>query len=397
MASSSSSRRPEVAGSAIAPAALPLVAPHHRLYLLILLVPLALFTFASVFLSTHTYNVFLSALPNIDDIPSSAKPVASLFAQRTNVINRYFIKYAWAWTSLAWLAQVLTLRAQPDAPSSTSTAHKRSDSIKGKARMEDGQADGITTTEPSVPVKTPADQAATIASPLSKSILRYAIATACWFAFTSWLFGPPLMERIFTSSGGICLPQHPPTTHSTSNPSGPASSAGFKMPEMPIDPDFCRAGRKGVSREDRPELFRTAHTLVVDGLESGRLRGVWRGGHDVSGHTFILILSSLFLLEELSPYLAQYLLAILPSNISSSLPLNTLFPRGTIRSSRNPYREESATAQRNSLAVTTSVLALVTLWVFSIVNTSLFFHTPQEKISGALIALAAWLVLPKGN
>lgn len=50
-----------------------------------------------------------------------------------------------------------------------------------------------------------------------------------------------------------------------------------------------------------------------------------------------------------------------------------------------------------SLAATWFILLLVSLWTFSLVNTALFFHTPSEKVSGALIALSSWFLLPKGG
>lgn len=114
-----------------------------------------------------------------------------------------------------------------------------------------------------------------------------------------------------------------------------------------------------------------------------------RGGHDVSGHTFILILSSLFLLEDLTPFLSQYFAAALPPPLSAKLA--DLIPR-SLRSTRNPYAGANGPA---CLAATSFALGLISLWIFCLVNTSLFFHTPLEKFSGAFIALACWKLLPK--
>lgn len=237
------------------------VAPYHVAYLSIVLLPVIIFTFLSIFSQSHAYNVYLAAAPGsaLEEYGrlNGLQPIKSFFAQKSNPINVYFIKYAWAWTTLAWLAQLWTLRS-PSAPDLKG---------KGKARDEDADEDEVT----------PADQEATIASPLAKSLLRYIISTICWIAFAMWLFGPSLMERILTSSGGVCLPHH--EMGGFSNPSGdatPAGSSGFRMPEMRIDEAFCRAGRKGISMEEKPELFKTAHRIVTDavgGAGGGRLRG----------------------------------------------------------------------------------------------------------------------------
>ncbi|PWN30130.1 hypothetical protein BDZ90DRAFT_229162 [Jaminaea rosea] len=212
-------------------------------------------------------------------------------------------------------------------------------------------------------------------------------------SFAVWLFGPPLMNRILTSSGGVCVPRSDQTLGGFSNPNdGPASApAPFRMPDKRIDDAFCHAGPRGISKEDRPELFRATHAVVADMTREGSLRGAWKGGHDVSGHTFILILSSLLLLEELTPYLAQYCSAVLPPSLSASIV--SWIPR-SLRATKDPYRGERAGA---SIAATSFVLALVGLWLFSLVNTSLFFHTPAEKFSGALIAVVSWVLLPKGG
>lgn len=263
----STSTRPGGAPSAAGQPSLLSLAPHHKVYLLVLVAPVAFFTLVSLVLQTHAYNVWLSEAPTYGaaaakEMAAKVKPTATIFAQRGNFINKYFIKYAWGWTTLAWLGLAFTLRA----PTPKNEANQRSvDAAKGKARDDS-------------PARTPEDQGATIASPLSKSLLRYLIATASWAIFALWLFGPSLMERIFTLSGGVCLPRQPEADalEGISNPSGPASSLGgaFRMPEGRIDEAFCRAGRRGISKEERPELFRTAHLIVTDGLENGRLSGV---------------------------------------------------------------------------------------------------------------------------
>lgn len=227
----------------------PFLAPHHVVYLALVLAPITLFTTLSIFSQSHAYNVYTTAAPgSLLEASGRAKnlqPPTSSFAQKSNIINVYFIKYAWLWTTIAWLAQLWTLRSPPPVD------------IKGKGKAKDDDE----------PDATPGDQDGTIASPLAKSLLRYIIATICWILFAMWLFGPSLMERILTSSGGVCLP------HESVARMGLSHEAAFQMPALEIDEAFCRAGRKGISVEERPELFKTAHRIVTDAVGGGRLRG----------------------------------------------------------------------------------------------------------------------------
>lgn len=83
-------------------------------------------------------------------------------------------------------------------------------------------------------------------------------------------------------------------------------------------------------------------------------------GYDISGHSFILTYSALFIMEETAPM--AYLKA---SNISS-------FPRLVL----------------NVLYV--ALNGLVLLWVFMFSCTSLYFHSPLDKLLGTLCGLLGW-------
>ncbi|CAO1620413.1 unnamed protein product [Jaminaea pallidilutea] len=368
-----------------------LFAPHHILYVGILVSLVTFFTIVSLIFQTHHYNVSLQQSFFQQDLSSvAAQPVGSIFASKSNPINRIFIKKAWLWTTMAHFAMLFTLRAPLSPEEKRQAGFVTSAAGSGVARKGNAGWSEASATSDS-PEAAPEDQDATIASPLAKSFLRWVVATSCWLTFAVWLFGPPLMHRILTSSGGICVPRSD-TLSGFSNPSGSASSAPkVSMPQSGIDDAFCYAGPRGISREERPDLFRAAHAVVTDSVAGGRLKGSWQGGHDASGHVFILMLSSLLLLEEATPYLSYYGQAVLPAALSARL--SPLLPR-SLRAKRDPYRGPRALP---SIAATTATLILVGLWVFSLVNTSLYFHTPAEKASGALFALVSWFVLPKGG
>ena len=109
---------------------------------------------------------------------------------------------------------------------------------------------------------------------------------------------------------------------------------------------------------------------------------MWKGGHDISGHTFIMVLSSLLLLEDIAPYLA---------NLASTSAIGRkLFPPAA---GRAQLKALNTTPGKVAIGAT---LALLALWSWMLLNTAIYFHTPQEKISGLLVAFLAWLLLPKG-
>ncbi|KAH8144962.1 uncharacterized protein LAJ45_10982 [Morchella importuna] len=83
-----------------------------------------------------------------------------------------------------------------------------------------------------------------------QALLRYALATLWWVAVTQWFFGAPIMDRTFTLTGGACR-------------------------AVMRDP--------GAVKEVLGEKVLAA-TSAACKLAGGR----WRGGHDLSGHTFLL-------------------------------------------------------------------------------------------------------------
>lgn len=163
------------------------------------------------------------------------------FAQRRNFLNQIFVKAGWAWFSLAFWLSVL-------------------------ARKPRG---------------------------LAKSVVNYVLGTSYWLLFTQWFRGPPLMDRIFTHTGGFC--EHNSTaTHLTSS--------------------ACR-----------------------------KAGGLWVGGHDPSGHVFILVHTSMLLWTELMP---------------------------------------SIRAKRHSLLELAAPCLLMALWATMLFTTALYFHSFTEKVSG---------------
>ncbi|KAH8828549.1 inositol phospholipid synthesis and fat-storage-inducing TM-domain-containing protein [Flagelloscypha sp. PMI_526] len=162
---------------------------------------------------------------------------------------------------------------------------------------------------------------------------KYLIETGTWLVFASWFFGPPLLERLIVASGGECfLPL----------PNGEILS---------VAPEHCYEHRQ-LSPQSHPDLFASTSSLVMPTGWGGKPR--LRKGHDVSGHIFLLTMSILFLWDQVQPLVR--------------VPKKTL-------------------VQWVALSVN---LALMSLWLFASYTTSVYFHTPLEKLTGFLFGIAGY-------
>ncbi|KAJ2592256.1 hypothetical protein EV177_008755 [Coemansia sp. RSA 1804] len=160
--------------------------------------------------------------------------------------------------------------------------------------------------------------ASTRSRPAAASALhavRYALATLYWVAAVRWFFGPPLLDRLFVATGGEC-----------SLASTPAPLASQSA---------CRSAG-----------------------------GLWAGGHDVSGHCFLLLHSALFLAEEV----------LVPLRAPPTAPLS-----------------RSAAIVRYAIAA--AAAALVCVWGFLLFFTAKYFHGASEVLSGSLAGVAFWAPL----
>ena len=88
--------------------------------------------------------------------------------------------------------------------------------------------------------------------------------TLWWIAVARWFFGPALMERSFRLTGGAC--------------------------------------ELASSEIDRHRRIGSVEQLTEAACK--QIGGTWRGGHDISGHVFLLVLSSAALILEARPFLA---------------------------------------------------------------------------------------------
>lgn len=204
------------------------------------------------------------------------------FANKSNFLNVYFIKKAWAWTSAVFLFSWFT------SPLTTRTAQR---------------------------------------------MWKWVAETVIWLIFTGWFFGPALFERVILASGGECvlaLPNGDPIT-------------------IPVE--YCLS-RIHLSPTSHPSLFISTSTIPPQNWSAmPRLRK----GHDISGHIFLLTMSTLFLADQL-----QYSLRF---------------------------------TKRGGLHTVAMIanLALIGVWLFATYTTCVYFHSPLEKASGFCVYLVPFV------
>jgi len=221
----------------------------------------------------HTYldtsNPLLAHLPH---------PLGHIhyFAHKSNFLNVYLIKTAWGWTSAAFFFLWST------SPPSTRTGRR---------------------------------------------IAKWVMATGVWLVFTSWFFGPALLERVVIASGGECLLSLPSGDH------------------VLVPSEFCLS-KSFLSPNSHPELFQTSSLQSFVPPIDWRAMPRLRKGHDVSGHIFLLTMSVLFLADQL---------------------------RYTLRAGQRSTWHTAAVVANT---------ALIGTWLFASWTTSLYYHAPLEKFSG---------------
>ncbi|KAF2476814.1 uncharacterized protein BDR25DRAFT_299988 [Lindgomyces ingoldianus] len=180
--------------------------------------------------------------------------------------------------------------------------------------------------------------------------LRYASITMWWVVVTQWFFGPPLIDRGFRFTGGQCETLRDPET------------------------------RAGMS--DTREYFTAAACKAVG--------GTWKGGHDISGHVFLLILGSGLLWFEILPALTR------AEGLRDGRRI--LLSDGKVAHVAVEKDEEADKEKPARKGVKTALGVAALMW-WMLLMTAAYFHTWFEKFTGLLVAFSGlWIVyfLPRG-
>ncbi|KAF5021472.1 hypothetical protein F66182_6493 [Fusarium sp. NRRL 66182] len=177
-----------------------------------------------------------------------------------------------------------------------------------------------------------------------RACLRWAIVTGTWFLVTQWCFGPALIDRGFRWTGGRC-----------------------ELARREIEFGDNSVGDK------------------VTAVACKAAGGKWKGGHDISGHVFLLTLGTAFLMQEVgwavlrwSGKLDEERCVVMNDGAlkSANVESDTSIGEGA---------EEPALGLGGKFAV--GVMGL-SLWM--LLMTAIYFHTWFEKFTGLLTAFTAF-------
>ncbi|KOS18996.1 FIT family protein scs3 [Escovopsis weberi] len=194
----------------------------------------------------------------------------------------------------------------------------------------------------------PAGRAAAATSPAvvlarrARAGLRWALTTTYWVFVTQWFFGPPLIDRSFRLTGGRC------------------------------------------------EMAAHAHTQGEFGVEMvtsvacKTAGGRWKGGHDISGHVFLLVLGTAFLMHEVGwPMLVR--------SRRRAEERCIVAPDGTVEKiGRGAPADGGPEDGREGVVLGVgekAAVAVICMNLWMLLMTAIYFHTWVEKFTGLLTAM----------
>ncbi|OAA64376.1 Fat storage-inducing transmembrane protein [Niveomyces insectorum RCEF 264] len=201
------------------------------------------------------------------------------------------------------------------------------------------------------------------------AVVRWALVTAWWIIVTQWCFGPPLIDRSFRLTGGGCE----------------------ALVEL-ADADTTRTGTTPA------HLAAKATAAACRGAG-----GQWRGGHDISGHVFLLVLGSAFLAQEAGRLAAaggwwpqrqaaaeeNRTVVVSGGRITTADAEANAQAKATMDATGAPDTSTATLPAHARLALRFAA-AVVALCLWMLLMTAIYFHTWSEKLTGLLVALAGF-------
>lgn len=266
---------------------------------------------------------------------------------------------------------------------------------------------------------------------LKKALYRYIVVTIWWYTFTQGIpFTnlPPLMDSVFLFTGGSCEfniideRQGIVNAHFQDN-----STRRVRSMKLLLD----KLGSLNMNQQDSvllttiSKIFKQQFNVTnVTGLNkfiankintiaimnsSQRCRthgGYWYGGHDPSGHTFLLSLMITYLTNELLlskikmniSYIVHDLLTVLDNGALWNLLQennNSIFYNVIIKPPLHFYHSLLKITRRTILHHPIRIIiAMILLCLFILLQTTLTeFHTTNELLSGLIASLLIMIPL----
>lgn len=234
--------------------------------------------------------------------------VNNYYNDKRNLFNQIFVKKGWGWTTVVIVVFYSLLFLTGENPKLQTPQQRR------KA--------------------------------IGNGVVKYFAATAWWVLYTQWCFGLPIMDRIFVYTGGKCTAiQH--------------EHLSKGVPKFKDSGLFHMLG-SGLEFESKR----------ISSLTCRKLKGNWQGGHDPSGHVFLLVHSSLYLFLETFPFVVSW---------SKFVSLCKL-----LRSRWSQGMQGQATIHFLVQNPQLLVHGLIALWWFMLFMTNIYFHSVFEKLVGLI-------------
>ncbi|RDW71236.1 hypothetical protein BP6252_07799 [Coleophoma cylindrospora] len=177
-----------------------------------------------------------------------------------------------------------------------------------------------------------------------RGALRWGLVTVWWIFITQWFFGPAIIDRGFRLTGGAC--------------------------ELMAE---AEAGKVDLDHAEK----------LITSVACKAVGGKWKGGHDISGHVFLLVLGSMFLFEEVLHVVLRY---------SKAKDERTIYMQdGAVKSAEVEIQPGSDAAAVDGGEWNLGVkfvlgVSLLSWWM--LLMTAAYFHTWFEKFTGLLVAFA---------
>ncbi|KAK4123045.1 hypothetical protein N657DRAFT_445667 [Parathielavia appendiculata] len=176
---------------------------------------------------------------------------------------------------------------------------------------------------------------------LARAAVRWGVVTVWWVFVTQWFFGPAIIDRGFRWSGGKC--------------------------EV-VEEQVFGQGEGGV-RE------------VVTAAACRASGGSWRGGHDISGHVFLLVLGSFFLVQEVGWVVARRARRLREERCVV-MPDGAVKGAGVVADRGERQEGEAVLTVMDALGLGGRLAAAVVgLCGWMLLMTAIYFHTWFEKVS----------------
>jgi len=182
-----------------------------------------------------------------------------------------------------------------------------------------------------------------------RGLIRWGLVTIWWIFITQWFFGPAIIDRGFRLTGGQC--------------------------------ELVREAQAGQIEMDETRQ-------LVTGIACKTVGGEWKGGHDISGHVFLLVLGSFFLFEEV--------LHVFTRSATLKEERMVYMLNGDVKSADVEILPMDGNGSKDyekwDLGVK-SVIGVLGLSLWMLLMTAIYFHTWFEKFTGLIVALTGIFVV----